>query len=80
MEHPSVWTECPSISPSIWDLFFIFIQLLIHQGHFEVGNIIHPFCMCLLAETLKSVGPFYLLSGEVKDHTKGNEKNLLWSH
>ena len=32
-----------------------------------------PFCVCLSVETLKAVGPFYLLSmpGEVRSHTGG---------
>ena len=34
---------------------------------------VHPLCLCLSEETLKAVGPFYLMSmpGEVKDPTQG---------
>ena len=37
--------------------------------------------MCLSEETLKAVGPFYLVSmpGEVKDPMQGNGKNLSWT-
>ena len=34
---------------------------------------LYPLCQCLLEETLKAVGPFYLVSvpGEEKDPTHG---------
>ena len=37
------------------------------------ANLFTPFCSCLSEETLKAVGPFYLVSvpGEVKDPTQG---------
>ena len=37
---------------------------------------------CLSEETLKAIGPFYLVSmpGEVKDTTQGNRKQMLWTH
>ena len=36
-------------------------------------NLFTPLCSCLSEETLKAVGPFYLVSmpGEVKDPTQG---------
>ena len=39
-------------------------------------------CLCLSEETVKAVGPFYLvsMSGEVKDIIQENGKNLLWTH
>ena len=41
-----------------------------------------PLCICLSEETVKAVGPFYLvpIPGEVKDPTQGNGKYLLWTH
>ena len=38
--------------------------------------------MCLSEETVRAVGPFYLVSmpGEVKDPMQGNGKNLWWTH
>ena len=35
------------------------------------GNSVYPACQCLSDETVKAVGPFYLVSmpGEVKDPT-----------
>ena len=37
------------------------------------ANLFTPLCSCLSEETLKAVGPFYLMSmpGEVKDPTQG---------
>ena len=37
------------------------------------ANLFTPLCSCLSEETLKAVGPFYLVSmpGEVKDPTQG---------
>ena len=37
----------------------------------NVGNSVYPACQCLSDETVKAVGPFYLVSmpGEVKDPT-----------
>ena len=36
-----------------------------------------PICLCLLEETVKTVGPFYMVHRpwEVKDPTQGNEKS-----
>ena len=42
--------------------------------HFETDAVsFTPLCLCLSEETLKAVGPFYLVSipGEVKDPTQG---------
>ena len=42
--------------------------------HFKTwANLFTPLCSCLSEETLKAVGPFYLVSmpGEVKDPTQG---------
>ena len=38
-----------------------------------------PLCMCHPEETVKAVGPFYLVSrpGEVKDPTQGNGKPTM---
>ena len=43
-------------------------------GRFKTwANLFTPLCSCLSEETLKAVGPFYLVSmpGEVKDPTQG---------
>ena len=45
-----------------------------HSGQLRFGTLAIPFtplCQCLSEETLKAVGPFYLVSipGEVKDPT-----------
>ena len=39
----------------------------------NIGNFVHPICLCLSEETLKAGGPFYLVSmpQEVKDLTQG---------
>ena len=39
----------------------------------NVGNLLYPLCQCFSEETLKAVGPFYLVSmpGEVNDPTQG---------
>ena len=50
-----------------------------HLSRFEAWAIsFTPLCLCLSEETLKAVGPFYLVSmtGEVKDPTQGNGKIL----
>ena len=48
-----------------------------HCGHLRFGTLSIPFtppCECLSEETLKTVGPFYLVSmpGEVKDPTSSH--------
>ena len=42
-----------------------------HCGQLRFGTLATPPCQCLSEETLKAVGPFYLVSmpGEVKDPT-----------
>ena len=42
-------------------------------GFKTTANLFTPLCSCLSEETLKAVGPFYLVSmpGEVKDPTQG---------
>ena len=39
----------------------------------NVDNFIHPTFACLLEETVKAGGPFYLVSmpGDIKDPTRG---------
>ena len=48
-----------------------------HLRRFEACAILFsPLCLCLSEETVKAVGPFYLISmpGEVKYPTQGNGK------
>ena len=44
-----------------------------NTGRGTLAILFTPLCQCLSEETLKVVGPFYLVAmpGEVKDHTKG---------
>ena len=51
----------------------ILIQTNLDTGEPEVTTIRDCVSLCLSDETLKAVGPFYLVSfpGEVKDHTQG---------
>ena len=59
-----------------------------HCGQLRFGTLaisFTPLCQCLSEETLKAVGPFYLVSmpGEVKDPTspqwRGNDFSTGWS-
>ena len=53
------------------------IERTVVQSHLQLfrnlGNFVHPTFACVLEETLKAGGPFYLVSmpGEVKDPTQG---------
>ena len=53
-----------------------------HLHRFEAwATSFTPLCLSLSEETVKAVGPFYLvlMPGEVKDPTQGNGKYLLWT-
>ena len=57
-----------------------------HLRHFEAwATSFTPLCLCLSEETVKAVGPFYLVpmavpgAGEVKDRKQGNGKYMLWT-
>ena len=45
----------------------------------KLGQFYSPHFACLSEETLKTIGPFYLVSmpEEVKDPTQGNGKNVM---
>ena len=53
-----------------------------HLCHFNAwATLFTPLCLCLSEETVKAVGPFYLVyvPGEVKTPHREMEKNLLWT-
>ena len=64
------WFRALDWRPGAWS----WVRILLRQLRFGTLAILFtPLCQCLSEETLKAVGPFYLVSmaGELKDPTQG---------